>query len=943
MRGTIHMRRVTPFLVCLGMLCGLPALVWGQAQVINGNRVHAGWLNYGTTAGTATGYTLTFTPALAGYVTGQCFLVKPHVTNTGSATLNVQGKGALSLVKDSGGALVPLAAGDLPQGRLMQVCHDGTNLQLMGTAPDAAAPGTGVTDGDKTDITVSGSGATWTIDPQTVTYSKLQNTGAASILLGRGSAAGAGPLQEITLGSNLSMSGTTLNAAGAGGVADGDKGDITVASSGTQWTIDAGAITYSKLPSATVAPRLLGRGTAGPGPWQEITLGPDLVMSGTTLNTTGVGDGNKGDIAVSSGGTVWVIAPDAVTYAKLQNTTAPSILLGRGAGAGGGDVQQITLGPNLSMSGTTLNAAGGSGVADGDKTDITVSGSGATWTIDPGAVTYSKLQPATAAARLLGRGSTSAGEWQELTLGSNLSLSGTQLNASGASGVADGDKGDITASSSGATWTIDPGVVIYTKMQNVSATQRLLGRNTAGAGSMEELTPATVKAMLGMSFGDITGTATDAQIPDLNTLSTGLTASRCVETDGTGKLGVAAGLCGTAGASTGITGATNRGLMVATGGTTGTSLPVATNGQLPIGSTGANPVLGTITSTTNQIRVTPGPGTIALDFPPDGVTLPGTTTANLGNAANLPLATGVTGVLAYDHLPAASAAARLLGRGSGGAGTWEEVALGPGLAMSGTTLNTVAAGEAGIVCDGATMVSAAIQTLLDTVPCWTKVVLPGGMCMLNSSLTISRSIASQGAGQDHTYLRANGRRTFPVLTVTAANVHVTGMTLMHKTNPVPGGDGLIAGAPNGGSQKASGSRMSSASWNYRGFVLGCVAYGYLGQVVAQKNNSHGFEFVYETDPGCGVDQWDVVQGVSLLNYGAGFYGLNTVYAFGLARFCGIRAVLAIMPGGYIFQGTPGYPINDIRLHNVLSSADNVHGDVSGYVWFRSHHYRESLD
>jgi len=53
--------------------------------------------------------------------------------------------------------------------------------------------------------------------------------------------------------------------------------------------------------------------------------------------------------------------------------------------------------------------------------------------------------------------------------------------------VADGDKGDITVSASGATWTIDADVVTYAKMQNVSATDKILGRATAGAGNVEEL------------------------------------------------------------------------------------------------------------------------------------------------------------------------------------------------------------------------------------------------------------------------------------------------------------------------------------------------------------------------------------------------------------------------------------------------------------------------
>jgi len=71
----------------------------------------------------------------------------------------------------------------------------------------------GVSDGDKGDITVSGSGATWTIDNDAVTYAKIQNVSAASKLLGRGDS-GSGAVQEITLGTNLSMSGTTLNASG---------------------------------------------------------------------------------------------------------------------------------------------------------------------------------------------------------------------------------------------------------------------------------------------------------------------------------------------------------------------------------------------------------------------------------------------------------------------------------------------------------------------------------------------------------------------------------------------------------------------------------------------------------------------------------------------------------------------------------------------------------
>lgn len=68
----------------------------------------------------------------------------------------------------------------------------------------------------------------------------------------------------------------------------------------------------------------------------------------------------------------------------------------------------------------------------------------------------------------------------------------------------DGDKGDITVSASGATWTIDNDVVTYAKMQNVSATSRVLGRKTAGSGDTEECTLSEVLDFVGSAAqGDI--------------------------------------------------------------------------------------------------------------------------------------------------------------------------------------------------------------------------------------------------------------------------------------------------------------------------------------------------------------------------------------------------------------------------------------------------------
>jgi len=74
----------------------------------------------------------------------------------------------------------------------------------------------------------------------------------------------------------------------------------------------------------------------------------------------------------------------------------------------------------------------------------------------------------------------------------------------GGGGVSDGDKGDITVSASGATWTIDAGVVTYAKLQDVSATARILGRKTAGSGDAEECTLSEILDFVGSpAQGDV--------------------------------------------------------------------------------------------------------------------------------------------------------------------------------------------------------------------------------------------------------------------------------------------------------------------------------------------------------------------------------------------------------------------------------------------------------
>ena len=79
-----------------------------------------------------------------------------------------------------------------------------------------------------------------------------------------------------------------------------------------------------------------------------------------------------------------------------------------------------------------LDGTSGTGLSDGDRGDITVSGSGATFTIDNAAVTYAKIQDVTG-TRLLGRGVTSVGSVQEITVGNGLKLQSGMIVANGIS------------------------------------------------------------------------------------------------------------------------------------------------------------------------------------------------------------------------------------------------------------------------------------------------------------------------------------------------------------------------------------------------------------------------------------------------------------------------------------------------------------------------------
>jgi len=86
---------------------------------------------YGASSGGTDTYAVTLPSAPIGYYAGMTVRFKADVGNTGAATLNVNGLGAVAIKKNVSD---DLATGDIRAGAIVVVVHDGTNFQMV--APD---------------------------------------------------------------------------------------------------------------------------------------------------------------------------------------------------------------------------------------------------------------------------------------------------------------------------------------------------------------------------------------------------------------------------------------------------------------------------------------------------------------------------------------------------------------------------------------------------------------------------------------------------------------------------------------------------------------------------------------------------------------------------------------------------------------------------------------
>lgn len=238
-------------------------------------------------------------------------------------------------------------------------------------------------------------------------------------------------------------------------------------------------------------------------------------------NTIGfaLSDSDKGDITVSGGGLTWTIDNDVITFAKLQNLSTDTIL-GRDT-AGTGDAEELSVSGGIEFTGSGgLQTSAFTG-------DVTKSAGGTVLTLANDSITLAKLADINTDT-LIGRDTAGTGNPESITLDSTLEFTGSQSIRRAAIG------GDISMSAGSNTAIIPNDTITYAKLQNVSATDKILGRVSSGAGDAEEITFTDQAQQLAddVSFSAMRTTLGLAIDTDVQAYDAGLAALALYNTNG---------------------------------------------------------------------------------------------------------------------------------------------------------------------------------------------------------------------------------------------------------------------------------------------------------------------------------------------------------------------------------------------------------------------------